>query len=64
MKKYLVHYRNLEFFVRLGMIIEKIHKVKSFEESFFRWKSILISVQQREHYQKQILKYHFKKVQQ
>ena len=32
-KKYLIHYRMLKFYVRHGMIVEKIHKIKSFKQS-------------------------------
>ena len=34
-KNFLVHYRNLKFYVRIGMIIEKIHKILSFKQSFW-----------------------------
>ena len=29
---YIVHYRNLKFYVKMGRIIEKIHKVISFKQ--------------------------------
>ena len=32
-KNYLVHYRMLKFYVRHGMVIEKIHEVKSFKQT-------------------------------
>ena len=32
-KKYLIHYRMLKFYVRYGMIVEKIHEVTSFKQS-------------------------------
>ena len=32
-KKYLIHYRMLKFYVRLGMIVEKIHEIISFKQS-------------------------------
>ena len=32
-KNYLVHYRMLKFYVRLGMVVEKIHEVISFKQS-------------------------------
>ena len=34
-KKYLIHYRMLNFFVRHGIIVEKIHEIISFKQS--RW---------------------------
>ena len=30
---YIVHYRNLNFYLRMGMIISKVHKVVSFDQS-------------------------------
>ena len=32
-KKYLIHYRMLKFYVRHGMVIEKIHEIISFKQS-------------------------------
>ena len=32
-KKYLIHYRMLKFYVRHGMIVEKIHEIISFNQS-------------------------------
>ena len=32
-KKYLIHYRMLKFYVRHGMIDEKIHEIISFKQS-------------------------------
>ena len=34
-KKYLIHYRMLKFYLRHGMIVEKIHEIISFKQS--RW---------------------------
>ena len=34
-RKYLIHYRMLKFYVRHGMIVEKIHEIISFKQS--RW---------------------------
>ena len=34
-KKCLIHYRMLKFYVRHGMIVEKIHEIISFKQS--RW---------------------------
>ena len=40
-KKYLVHFRMLKFYVRHGMIVEKVHNVTSFKRS--RWLEKYIS---------------------
>ena len=40
-KKYLIHYRMLKFYVRLGMVVEKIHEIISFEQS--KWLESYIS---------------------
>ena len=32
-KKYLIHYRMSKFYVRHGMIVEKIHEIKSYKRS-------------------------------
>ena len=40
-KKYLIHYRMLKFYVRHGMVVEKIHEIISFKQS--RWFQSYIS---------------------
>ena len=40
-KKYLIHYRMLKFYIRHGMIVEKIHEIISFKQS--RWLESFIS---------------------
>ena len=40
-EKYLIHYRMLEFYVRHGMIVEKIHEIISFKQS--KWLESYIS---------------------
>ena len=30
---YIVHYRNLKFYIRMGMIIKKVHRIVSFDQS-------------------------------
>ena len=40
-KKYLIHYRMLKFFVRHGMIVEKVHEIISFKQS--KWLESYIS---------------------
>ena len=32
-KNYLIHYRMLKFYVRHGMVVEKIHEIISFKQS-------------------------------
>ena len=40
-KKYLIHYRKLKFYVRHGMIVEKVHEIISFKQS--KWLECYIS---------------------
>ena len=40
-KKYLIHYRMLKFYVRHGMVVEKIHEIISFRQS--KWLECYIS---------------------
>ena len=40
-KKYLIHYRMLKFYVRHGMIVEKVHEIISFKQS--KWLESYIS---------------------
>ena len=40
-KKYLIHYRMLKFYVRHGMVVEKIHEIVSFKQS--KWLESYIS---------------------
>ena len=46
-KNYLVHYRLLKFYIRHGMIIDKIHNVISFKESRWLEKYINFNTQKR-----------------
>ena len=46
-KNYLVHYRMLKFYVRQGMIIEKVHNVISFNQSWWLEKCISFNTQKR-----------------
>ena len=32
-KNYLIHYRSLKFYVRHGMIVDKVHEMISFKQS-------------------------------
>ena len=40
-KNYLIHYRMLKFYVRHGMVVEKIHEIISFKQS--KWLESYIS---------------------
>ena len=46
-KKYLIHYRMLKFYVRHGMIVEKIHEITSFKQSRWLEKYISLNTQKR-----------------
>ena len=46
-KKYLIHYRMLKFYVRHGMIVEKIHEIKSFKQSKWLENYISFNTQKR-----------------
>ena len=45
--KYLIHYRMLKFYVRHGMIVEKIHEIKSFIQSKWLERYISFNTQKR-----------------
>ena len=44
---YIVHYRNLKFYLRMGMIIKKVHKIVSFDQSAWLSKYIDYNTQKR-----------------
>ena len=46
-KKYLIHYRMLKFYVRHGMIVEKIHEIISFKQSKWLERYISFNTQKR-----------------
>ena len=46
-KKYLIHYRMLKFYVRHGMLVEKIHEIISFKQSKWLESYISFSTQKR-----------------
>ena len=46
-KKYLIHYRMLKFYVRHGMVVDKIHERISFEQSNWLEKYINFNTQKR-----------------
>ena len=46
-KNYLVHYRMLKFYLRTGMIVDKVHKMISFKQSSWLEKYINFNTQKR-----------------
>ena len=46
-KNYLIHYRMLKFYVRHGMIVDKVHSIISFRQSRWLEKNINFSTQKR-----------------
>ena len=46
-RKYLIHYRRLKFYVRHGMVVEKIHEILSFKQSRWLEKYISFNTQKR-----------------
>ena len=46
-KNYLVHYRMLKFYVRHGMVVDKIHEIISFKQSNWLEKYINFNTQKR-----------------
>ena len=46
-KNYLVHYRMLKFYIRHGMVIDKIHEIISFKQSKWLEKNINFNTQKR-----------------
>ena len=46
-KKYLIHYRMLKFYVRHGMVVEKIHEIISFKQSEWLESYISFNTQKR-----------------
>ena len=46
-KKYLIHFRVLQFFVRHGMVVDKVHEIVSFTQSKWLEKYIRFNTQKR-----------------
>ena len=44
---YIVHYRNLKFYIRMGMILKKVHRIVSFDQSPWLAKYIDYNTQKR-----------------
>ena len=47
MKIYLIHYRMLKFYVRHGMVVNKVHDILSFKQSKWLEKYISFNTQKR-----------------
>ena len=61
-KKYLIHYRMLKFYVRHGMIVEKIHEIISFKRSKWLEKYVSFNTQKRNRAKKDFEKEFFKRL--
>ena len=59
-KKYLIHYRMLKFYVRHGMMVEKIHEIISFKQSKWLESYISFNTQKRNKAKKEFEKDFFK----
>ena len=59
-KKYLIHCRMLKFYVRHGMVVEKIHEITSFKQSKWLESYILYNTQKRNKAKKDFEKDFFK----
>ena len=46
-KNYLIHYRTLKFFIRHGMIVDKVNDIKSFKQNMWLEKYINFNTQKR-----------------
>ena len=46
-KNYLIHYRMLKFYIRHGMIVDKVHEIISFKQSQWLEKYIIFNTQKR-----------------
>ena len=47
-RTYLIHYRMLKLFVRLGMIVDKIYEIISFKQSKWLGKNISFNTQKKD----------------
>ena len=59
-KNYLIHYRMLKFYVRHGMVVEKIHEIISFKQSKWLEKYIKFNTKKRNKAKKDFEKDFFK----
>ena len=61
-KNYLVHYRKLKFYVRHGMIVDKIHELISFKQSRWLEKYISFNTQKRNKAKNEFKKHFYEKL--
>ena len=59
-KKYLTQYRMLKFYVRHGMVVEKVHEINSFKQSKWLGKYISFTTQKRNKAKNDFMKDFFK----
>ena len=59
-KNYLVHYRMLKFYIRHGMIVDKVHEIRSINQSKWLEKYIKFNTQKRNQAVNDFEKYFYK----
>ena len=57
---YIVHYKNLKFYLRMGMIIKKVHRIVSFDQTPWLAKYIDYNTQKRAQADSDFMKYYHK----
>ena len=59
-KNYKLYYKNLEYYMRLGIKVDKVHKILTFDEKDFLKKYIDLNTELRKHAKNDLEKYLFK----